>query len=314
MLSQVVQLRKWRKRCGKEGASQRFYTLVNCSLERPRYKCSFIDGSLPVEVHKHEIAYDSRPTLNHFLIKKQFPKILGVDCISQRGTRQFTPLLRELFSESIHQLKRGRCEFILSALRWPTGVPCLQFIEFYMDEMFIYFPDETEVNKYITLIGKASGYPYSTIEDQIVILYKKILLEGQKLGLTAMDLPGVDLVMDICVVQAARCAARLTKRSAINDPRYALYLSAAPSEFVTHYLQRKRIFKEGNKWLTLSCLQSYEQFMRHSPSFRRTALSTFWVKDWPTLSESNELYKTEHKRQRRDRKVTKWLPASPNFF
>ncbi|AHK60933.1 nonstructural protein [Gordil virus] len=298
---------KWN---GTYGSNSRYHVSAEMAPLEVANDYTYIDGFIPVEINKFNIAFDLRPTLNHFLIKREFPVILGPDCIEAKRTRVFDPIARELFAESIHQLKRSRCEFILSALRWPTGIPSLRFIEFFFEDHVFLDIRGSEMDTYLKLLLQASGDPYLSVEDQMIVIYRKILVEAKKLGLTAMDLPGYDLIGDICVVQAARVAKMAAKTINKSDIRLMIYFSLAPAEYIQKFLAKTFCILDRPKVLSYS--EMFNSFLETSDSFRRNYLSVSWSKDWPTPLESKRLGE-QQKKYKKDKRVTKWLPVFPHF-
>nr|ABQ23549.1 nonstructural protein [Sandfly fever Naples virus]AFH89005.1 nucleoprotein [Naples virus] len=196
---------------GKKRSLPRFYVEANPDSNYDGAQC-LIEGEFPIYLEKYKVAYDQRPTLSHFLSKNEFPAILGFSMVSKTRTKIYDGTMLELYRESIHHLKRNRIDYLLSALRWPTGIPTLEFIEFYYDELiYLSETDLGTVNKYLKLLIKASGLYFSSVEDQIVEIHRRTLLEGKKYGLNHYDLTGNDIIADICVVQAARVTHSIVK-------------------------------------------------------------------------------------------------------
>nr|ABQ23545.1 nonstructural protein [Sandfly fever Naples virus] len=211
----------------------RFYVNVRMGEFDPSRRFCLLESEIPIYVDKYKVVLDSRPTLSHFLSKREFPAFIGYDSITGQRTKLYDPTIQELFGESINSLKRHRVDFLVSALRWPTGVPSLEFIEYYLDD-HIFLSDEPDLvmSKYLKLLVKASGLFNTSIEDQIVEVHRRTLLEGMKHGLTKEDLPGNDLIGELCVVQAARVASHVAKSAhrRISDLRFHIYFSVSPVE------------------------------------------------------------------------------------
>ncbi|AEL29676.1 nonstructural protein [Sand fever Naples-like virus] len=285
----------------------RFYVNVKMGKFDPLKRFCLLESEIPIYVDKYKVVLDSRPTLSHFLSKKEFPAFVGYDSITGQRTKLYDPTIQELFGESINSLKRHKVDFLLSALRWPTGVPSLEFIEYYLDD-HIFLSDEPDLvmSKYLKLLVKASGLFNTSIEDQIVEVHRKTLMEGMKYGLTKEDLPGNDLIGELCVVQAARVASSVAKsvNRGINDLRFQIYFSVSPVEL--HLVKRSRKVDKTRGLARMSSDESYRFFLNNSESFRKNALSTTWTKDWPTPGE--QLYKGKS-----SSKLRLWLPSPPTF-
>nr|WRQ72136.1 MAG: non-structural protein NSs [Toscana virus] len=313
MQSRAVIL-KYKSGSSHKRSLPRFY--IDCDLDTFDFEkdCSLIENEFPIYIKNYEVVYKSRPTLSHFLINGEFPAVLGPGMISAVRTRLYEPTMRELYQESIHQLKRSNKKYLLSALRWPTGIPSLEFIDYYFEELlFLSEFDPGSIQRYLKLLVKASGLYSSTIEEQIVEIHRRVLLEGKKHGLTAFDLPGNDILGDICVVQAARVTKLVAKAFSrvTRDSQLMIYFSISPVELVLSKLNRKDDKKVKAKGLlSMSAAKSYDYFMKTDLRFRETALSTFWAKDWPTIHES---VLSNRRCPKEDKRVTKWLPSPPHY-
>ncbi|ALS88190.1 viral sRNA Nonstructural protein [Zerdali virus] len=290
----------------------RFYVDLLDEVFDPSFDFCLIEGEYPIYLIKNKVAHDTRPTLSHFLIDGEFPTMLGFGYISSKRTKAYDMVMKELYHESIHRLKKDKKSGFLSALRWPTGVASLEFIDFYYEEMIFFSShDRSTVTRYLKLLVKASGMYYATIEDQIVEVHRRTLLEGQKYGLTKYDLPGNDIIADICVVQAARVTKKvsklyLTKR---DDFRLLIYYSISPFEPAIKRLL-KVLRDVDSCYFTMTCEEIYDKFMREDVSFRECALSTSWGRDWPTPIEASKMSRKEKKKEM---KLAKWLPRSPDY-
>nr|AIQ84558.1 NSs protein [Toscana virus] len=313
MQSRAVIL-KHRSGSGHKRSLPRFY--IDCDLDTFDFEkgCSLIENEFPIYINNYEVVYKSKPTLSHFLMEKEFPAVLGPGMISAVRTRLYEPTMRELYQESIHQLKRNNKKYLLSALRWPTGIPTLEFIDYYFEELlFLSEFDPGSIQRYLKLLVKASGLYNSTIEEQIVEIHRRVLMEGKKHGLTAFDLPGNDILGDICVVQAARVTRLVAKTFSkmTRDTHLMIYFSISPVELVLSKLDKKEDKRAKAKGLMSMCAaRSYDYFMRTDLGFRETALSTFWAKDWPT---PQEIILSDKRCPKKDMRVTKWLPSPPHY-
>nr|ABQ23551.1 nonstructural protein [Sandfly fever Naples virus]AEL29682.1 nonstructural protein [Sand fever Naples-like virus] len=291
----------------KKRTFPRFYVAARMGEFDPSRRFCLLESEIPIYVDKYKVVLDSRPTLSHFLSKKEFPAFIGYDSITSQRTKLYDPIIQELFSESINSLKRHKVDYLLSALRWPTGVPSLEFIEYYLDD-HIFLSDEPNsiMSRYLKLLVKASGLFNTSIEDQIVEIHRKTLLEGMKLGLTKEDLPGNDLIGELCVVQAARVASSVAKSAhrRINDLQFHIYFSVSPVEL--HLAKKSRKIDVTKGLAKMSCNDSFKFFLYNDESFREDALSTVWTKDWPTPKEQLSKNKSLSG-------LRLWLPNPPKF-
>ncbi|QNJ99611.1 nonstructural protein [Kiborgoch virus] len=302
MLSRAVFLRS-KKDQKKHRSLPRFYVDVEFCGLNPDFNYCLLEFEVPIHLKHYKVAYDARPTLSHFLVDKKFPALLGFDLITCQRTTKYDGIMEELFKESIHSLRHNQVSFLLSALRWPTGIPTLEFIDYYFgDFIFLSSADTKSIGRILKLLIKASGYYSGPIEDQVVEIHRKTLLEGEKYGLTKRDLPGNDIIGEICVVQAARVA-KLALKQAAKDPNSVLpkiYCSLSP--------QVSTVVKSNSKgqefWVNATADESMSRLLREDESFRITYLSTVWAKDWPLPRESSSFKKSAADN-------TRWLPRSP---
>ncbi|AFH88997.1 nucleoprotein [Punique virus] len=308
MISRIFFLKQ---KSNRKRTNRRFYVDADVDFRGLSYPFSLYGSDMPFTVSQNKVKYDSRPTLNHYLSKGEFPAMLSRIMITATSTTLYNQIMLELFSESTHQIKRYNKDFLISALRWPTGLASLEFIEFYYaDHVFLSDAYTYVTNKMLKLFIKASGLMSADIEAQIKIIYRKVLLEGSKYGLTCYDLTGADLIEDICIVQCARVARLAFRKGKTDrlDTCKLIYQSLSPYYVKCKPKQEK---SEVNTLQTMSCFDSFEYFMAIDLEFRSCALSTSWTRDWPTAKEAYELVREESKR--RSKKHALMLPVSPDY-
>nr|ALP32232.1 nonstructural protein [Massilia virus] len=288
MFSRVVYLRK-RSSDRRKGRTQRRYCVDSFLNETALFgPISLAGREVPSTVYKNSVVFDSRPTLNHYLLKNEFPAILSGEMINLQSTTLYNPIMRELYQESIHQIKRSNRDYLVSALRWPTGLASLEFIDFYFEDfIFLSVTDSYATNKLLKLLMKASGDQSCDIEKQIKIIYRKVLLEGSKFGMNCYHLTGADIIRDICIIQSARVAklAQKTQKSPSRDVVRMIYQSLSPNDLLVSPKQ-PGVDTEASKLAGMSAEESFDYFMAENVEFRAMALSTFWTRDWPTAAET----------------------------
>nr|WOZ44648.1 nonstructural protein [Mukawa virus] len=107
-------------------------------------------------------------------------------------------------------INNGEVE-ILRALSWPTGRPTLQFIrEFCRSKSFTTSGFRSVRERVAKLIFKAAkSEEGESLGEAIIKCWRKVRSEAMRLGVPEFDVPGVDLIRDISLIQIERAYMRI---------------------------------------------------------------------------------------------------------
>nr|URZ29350.1 nonstructural protein [Pangolin phlebovirus] len=159
-------------------------------------------------------------TVYHFLDMGLIPARIcywpGSDsCVNPKESSLDEGLCWEFDKWSIKNLiDNGEIE-VLRALSWPTGRPTLQFIrEFCRSRCFQPYGGFRTAKKVASLIFKAAhSMEGDDLGGAIIKCWRKNRKEAERLGIVKEDIPGVDLIRDISMIQVERALMRVARTS-----------------------------------------------------------------------------------------------------